>query len=319
MPNSDYKPQQPIKHNHKRRADFHDYSQPGMYMLTIVTYERINYLGSLVMDAEPWIRRTPLAEAIVSDEIPKISRAYPNVKVWEVGIMPDHIHMIVEVTEKFNENKNLGNMVTGFKHGCNKAFYRICDKRGTMFEKGYNDRIILGDRSVDRWKKYIRDNPRRLAMKRTHRDLFTLARNFDVCGRQCGGVGNIFLLDIPDKMAIIVHRSDDDATFEMKRKEWLACGERGGVLIGTAVAPREKQVMREAMNCGYSLIYLRNNGFSQYYKPSGEVFYACAKGQLLELSPYPYNPQKQDITRAQCMALNQLAIDMCSNGPAPIS
>jgi len=123
----------------------------------------------------------------------------------------------------------------------------------------------------------------------------------------CQVIGNRFLLDIPDKAAVIVHRAYSDQEFEDYRRQWLALGESGGVLISAAIAPREKAVMREAMNRGYRLILLRENGFPPLYKPSGEAFDACSEGRLLQVSPWEYHMQRRTISREQCLILNRLA------------
>ena len=54
-------------------------------------------------------------------------------------------------------------------------------------------------------------------------------------------------------------------------------GERGGMLVSAAISPKEMEVLREAMNRGYRIILLRENGFPRLYKPSGESFYAMAR------------------------------------------
>ena len=56
---------------------------------------------------------------------------------------------------------------------------------------------------------------------------------------------------ILNKVAIIVHSAYSDEEFADYKQKWLACGERGGVLVSAAIAIREKEVMREAMNRGY--------------------------------------------------------------------
>ena len=45
---------------------------------------------------------------------------------------------------------------------------------------------------------------------------------------------NSFLLDIPDKVAVIVHSAYTDKEYEDYKQKWLACGERGGVLVSAA-------------------------------------------------------------------------------------
>ena len=116
-----------------------------------------------------------------------------------------------------------------------------------------------------------------------------------------------FLLDIPDKIAVVVHRRYTVEENARLRKAWLACGERGGVLVSAAVAPKEKDVLREAMNRGHRIILLRENGFPRLYKPSGESFDACAQGLLLQISPWEHHTDRRTITRAQCLELNDMA------------
>lgn len=179
--------------------------------------------------------------------------------------------------------------------------------RPVLFEKGYCDKVLLRDGQLDNWKRYLDDNPRRLFIKRLHPEYFTILHEVSLMDLPCQIVGNRFLLDNLDKAAVIVHRAYSDQEFENYRRQWLAIGEAGGVLISAAVAPREKVVMREAMDRGYRLIHLRENGFPPLYKPSGEAFDACSEGRLLLISPWAYHMQRRTISREQCLLLNRLA------------
>ena len=158
-----------------------------------------------------------------------------------------------------------------------------------------------------RSKRYLDDNPRRLFIKRLHPEYFTVLHQVPLMDHPCQIIGNRFLLDIPDRAAVVVHRAYTDAEFEDHRREWLALGEAGGVLISAAISPREKAVMREAMDSGYRLVLLRENGFPPLYKPSGEAFDACCEGRLLMVSPWEYHMQRRTISREQCLFLNRLA------------
>jgi hypothetical protein len=120
-------------------------------------------------------------------------------------------------------------------------------------------------------------------------------------------VGNQYLLSYPEKAAVIVHSAYSDEEFRKLKVRWLALAARGGVLISAAVATREKEVMREAMNSGYRLIALRENGFSPLYKPAGESFAACSQGTLLQVSPWEYHMNRRTISREQCLQLNRMA------------
>ncbi len=176
----------------------------------------------------------------------------------------------------------------------------------SLFEAGYNDQILLEDDQLDNWKHYLDDNPRRLAIKRMHPDYFITTRYTDIGEWHCQMVGNHFLLDIPQKAAVIVHGAYTDQEYAEHRKQWLACGEAGGILVSAAIASREKEVMREAMNRGYRIILVRENGFPPLYKPAGESFNACSEGRLLQISPWEYHMARRTISREQCLILNRL-------------
>ena len=349
------------QHNMKRRKPWHNYRRKGTYMLTLVVAERLPLLGRLIIPAaEPTgvmaegkgpattpaalaagpattpvasaagshIELTPLGKAIHDEEIQKISAIYKTVEVWKLCIMPDHIHMIVRVSEELPEGKHLGHIVAGFKGGCSRAWRSLISLSASataasattpvasaagsrtpspsLFESGYNDLILLDDGQLDNWKHYLDDNPRRLAIKRLRPDYFTTLNYADIAEWHCQLVGNSFLLDIPQKVAVIVHRAYSDKEYAEYRKKWLACGEAGGILVSAAIAPREKEVMREAMNRGYRIIFVRENGFPPLYKPSGESFDACSDGRLLQVSPWEYHMKRRKISREQCLMLNRL-------------
>lgn len=188
-------------------------------------------------------------------------------------------------------------------------------KRPLLFEKGYCDKILLRPGQLENWKRYLDDNPRRLAIKRQHPEFFTIMQHIDIGEWSCQAVGNRFLLSIPEKVAVIVHRAYSDIEFAQLKAQWLALGENGGVLVSAAIAPREKEVMREAMDRGYLLILLRENGFPRLYKPAGEAFTACSEERLLQISPWDYHMQRKIISRDQCLQLNRLAEEITNNIP----
>ena len=120
------------QHNMKRRKPWHDYRCKGTYMLTLVVEGRRPLLGKVVTipaadaagvvaDADAvgaYVDLTELGKTIRDEEAKKISAVYKMVEVWKLCIMPDHIHMIMRVTEDMPDGKHLGNVVAGFKGGC---------------------------------------------------------------------------------------------------------------------------------------------------------------------------------------------------------
>lgn len=124
------------KHNGHRRAHFHDYNRPGVYMLTLVIEGRQRLFGSIVghtrgqrgTDEFPHLQCSALGTTILQEEIAKIPYYYKEVEVMKVALMPDHIHLLVNVKAKLPEGKHLGSIVRGFKTGCTRAWWKLQDE-----------------------------------------------------------------------------------------------------------------------------------------------------------------------------------------------
>jgi REP element-mobilizing transposase RayT len=317
-----------------RRRVGHDYEQRCVYLVTMTVEGRRPLLGRLVGNAgaesgssdAPHVELSPLGKQ-VREMWEAISEYYPEVRVLATMVMPDHLHGILFVERAMDQP--LGMVIKGFKAGCNKAYRQAmaaglcapmlqhcCSKEngkendrthGFLFSRNYNDHILEGEGELERWFRYLADNPRRLAVKRQHPEYFTIVRDVRIGEWACQTVGNQYLLSYPEKAAVIVHSAYSDEEFKKLKAQWLALAARGGVLISAAVATREKEVMREAMNSGYRLIALRENGFSPLYKPAGESFAACSQGTLLQVSPWEYHMNRRTISREQCLQLNRMA------------
>lgn len=125
-----------VKHQQHRRAMWHDYNQEGIYMMTLVTAGRRSLFGHLEgmskaprgsFDA-PRLVFSPLGKSILEEEVPKITKHYPMVKVWRVAMMPDHIHLLIRVDAPLPKGKHLGFVLGGFKAGCSRAWWRLLDE-----------------------------------------------------------------------------------------------------------------------------------------------------------------------------------------------
>jgi hypothetical protein len=63
----------------------------------------------------------------------------------------------------------------------------------------------------------------------------------------------------------------------------------------------------------HPFIYIADNGFRDYYKPQDGLFDAVAAGRVLILSPWDYDADKRHVTRADCVAMNQMAEEICNH------
>lgn len=162
--------------------------------------------------------------------------------------------------------------------------------------------------------RYIDMNPQRLATKRQKPGFFCVQRDIVIGGRSYDGVGNTMLL-MAEKMAVVhvrsalvkaAERGDAEALRNYKNSCVLAA-RKGAVMVSPFISPHEKQVMQVLLDEQWPFICLTDNGFRDYYKPSDALFDACAAGRVLILSPWQYDAAKRHISRADCVALNNMA------------
>jgi REP element-mobilizing transposase RayT len=73
---------------------------------------------------------------------------------------------------------------------------------GLLWAPKYNDHILEGAGELQRWHDYLRDNPRRLAIRRAYHEYFRVRFNLSVAGRTYAAIGNRFLLDYPRKKQV---------------------------------------------------------------------------------------------------------------------
>ena len=291
-------------------------------------------VGSLEQAA---VKLTEVGRA-VKKEIFAMEERYPQVKLLQYQIMPDHVHLIMHVKERLPEKLPLGNVVAAWKQLCGKAysallwrdlkasqrdgqdgahevssceatFRSLKDSKPSytpLFSKGFNDRILTGKGQLSRMIAYVKDNPRRFLIKQQHRGFFTIHRDVSVAGMRFDAVGNLALLQKPI-MAVHCRRRWSEAEQAAFAEECLCKAEDGAVLVGAFISKAEKEIAQKANERRFLLIRLVENGFNEIFKPVGQDFYSCAEGRLLLLAPWLYHNDTRVITREQCGQLNDMS------------
>lgn len=323
----------------QRRSDQHDYTSKCFYLVTLTVEGRRPLLGELTaqVDTEAGVALSDLGRA-VSEAWSAISSHYPQVAVIAQQVMPDHFHGILFFREN-TDGLHLGHVIRGFKAATNRAYRELflsscaasigeprpssCAATlsqstiegrkgpGLLWSKGYNDRILYNYYQLDRWKAYLRDNPRRLLVKHQHPEFFRVQRNLEYSGLSFSAIGNRFLLDHPVKLQVQCSRRITPEALEQQKSLLLSAAAQGAVLVSPAISPGEKAIMRAAFDAGYPLIILQENGFTDLAKPGGARFDACARGQLLLLAPWAHHNEHLLIRRDQCLQLNEMARRIC--------
>ncbi len=79
------------------RLKDYDYSQNGAYFLTICTHNRECLFGEIVVGQGLCSCRLSQIGNIVKEEVNALLIRYPNIIISNYVIMPNHMHMIIEI------------------------------------------------------------------------------------------------------------------------------------------------------------------------------------------------------------------------------
>ncbi|MEN8241890.1 MAG: transposase [Chloroflexota bacterium] len=160
----------PEKHERKTtRLRGFDYSQAGYYFITICTHKRFCCLGD-VADGEMEVSE---AGEIVQEVWGKLPQHYFYMCLDEFIIMPNHVHGIIQLTEKnsipgrggfrnppLQPRHGLPEIVRGFKTWSARRINQLCGTLGEKFwQRSFYDHIIRDEDDLDNTRRYIRDNP----------------------------------------------------------------------------------------------------------------------------------------------------------------
>ena len=185
----------------------------------------------------------------------------------------------------------------------------------TLWEPQYNDKILHNYSTLEKWKAYLYDNPRRLAIRRANPDLFRVRFGITVAKQTYAAIGNVFLLNYPDKLQVQLSRSLTDDEVEQQVEHFLSLARNGTVLVSPAISKGEQAVMRAVMNAGLPLIFLTPWGFNTFSKPGHQYYEACAEGRFLMMAPWEHQNERIPLTRPMCLALNQMTQQICCCAP----
>ena len=318
----------------------------GVYHVTLTVPSREPLFGALVIpDGDPSkarIERTALGNAVV-DELYVMCRHYPAIRILQFCLMPDHLHAVIHVTRVMETS--IRSVIRGYWQGVKKLerAYTLSvapelnsgtmdeGQRGAeaMDEGGYpfpifTERPFIRPLSrrgqLHTMIRYVQMNPQRLATKRLRPDYFRVQKDIEIGGRKYDGVGNAVLLMEGSFATVHVRRvmvkaaeSGDDMPLRNYMNGCILAARKGTVMVSPFISPQEKRVMQVLLQEQHPFMLLVDNGFRDYYKPADALFDACAAGRVLILSPWPYDAGKRHISRADCMALNAMADEICKN------
>jgi len=161
------------------RLPGYDYSQPGIYFITLVTYQRQRLFGKI---ANGTMLLNPFGQ-IAAAEWFKTSQLRPYIKLFsdEFVVMPNHIHGILHIDfappaietalQRNAPTKqsplaqppgphSLASVVRAYKSAVTYAINAQNDSRGSpVWQRNYYEHIIRSEKEYLQIQAYIENNP----------------------------------------------------------------------------------------------------------------------------------------------------------------
>jgi REP element-mobilizing transposase RayT len=176
-------PQEKPRRKNSIRLDGFDYSQPGVYFVTVCVRGKVSRLGE-VRGGE--IHLSSFG-SIARECWISLENRYDYLELDEWIMMPNHLHGIILYHEeptieqdrgrggsrtaptKLIRRKPLGRIIGVFKTTSTKRINQNLGALGGKFwQRGYYDRIIRDQKELDSIRSYINENPLKWEMDEYH-------------------------------------------------------------------------------------------------------------------------------------------------------
>lgn len=310
----------------------------GIYHVTLTVTNRQPILGDLVIPendpAKAYINESPLGKDLVQCVI-HWHEYYPEIRVLQFCLMPDHLHVIVHVQRTmpygimtvvrglWQAAKKLGRAYSAEKRlsfNPNTIRGKEQTSLNPLFSEMPFVRPLVHNGQLDTMYRYVRMNPVRLATKRLKPGFFCVQPDILIGERTYNAVGNIALLQHdrynPVHVRSIWVKDAAEHGYDHPLRDYkngcVLAARQGTVMVSPFISQHEQEVLHVLLKENCPIIYIADNGFGQYFKPSDLLFDAVAEGLLLILSPWPYDPDKHLVTRSECVAMNKMAEEICA-------
>lgn len=146
------------------RLSGYDYSQNGGYFITVCIHSRKKILSKInVGDGFPVPHLTVYGK-IVERYIMQISEKFPEIKAEKYVVMPNHIHILLEINnEPFgtgNPSPTVGKAIGWLKYQTTKQINLMKNTQGErVWQRSYYDHIIRNVQDYEEIWQYIDENP----------------------------------------------------------------------------------------------------------------------------------------------------------------
>lgn len=150
------------------RLKEYDYSTPGAYFITICTHDKLHYFGNIVQGKAANVvqmQYSPVGK-IAKNCLLDIQSHYQNIKIDNWVIMPNHIHILIRITERMDpfpteKRYDIPNVIGKYKAAVTRAAGNTFMYSGKLWQSSFYDHIIRNDEDYQNIWQYISGNPSR--------------------------------------------------------------------------------------------------------------------------------------------------------------
>ena len=296
-----------------------DYTRPYYYMVTLRRLDGLAAFSAIDATGEVENAITRAFHAVIKNFH---LQWYVVEPIWCYVIMPDHIHLLIKLAAG-EKRLALGTIVHQLMRALAREYAALMEQGGAkqaapaeqggakqnapaeqggatgvcgasgrsvapIFSRDWHDWIVKRDGQLDAFITYIRENPARSWLRKSHREYFQRVNEIDFLGRKWYGYGNAALLVLPVL-----------EPFRCSRKwveggpEWCEAVARasrlgpGGAGVSTFMSPCEKACGHALGLAGGRWIVLSPEGFGERWHPGRQYERFCAEGRMLFISLWP--------------------------------
>ena len=134
------------------RLKKYDYSQCGMYFVTICTHEKRRLFGDINM--------LNTFGCIAETELLEIGQHHNSVSVEKYVVMPNHIHAVIFIDHRQENTPSLSQIIGWYKAGVSRKI-RIIEPNLVVWHRSFYDRVIRNEKEFLNIWTYIDENPLR--------------------------------------------------------------------------------------------------------------------------------------------------------------
>lgn len=146
-------------HRRSIRLKDYDYSQSGLYFITICCHSNKCRFGK-IENGEMILNEYGL---IASQEWERLPERYPHTILDVYQIMPNHIHSILHITDAITGSPTCGEMTGAYKsiafNACLEIYKSKNEIMGKLWQRNFYEHIIRNEKSYQTIANYIINNP----------------------------------------------------------------------------------------------------------------------------------------------------------------